>query len=93
MNYTEASQRKAELESAVASSSMVLQTFPKLPNGLTPDGVKALPAFSRAKDAYTVSAAQLRTFNAWFLKTFKREEKARRDALHKARCEAFNATI
>jgi len=46
--------------------------------GLTPDHVKALPEWKEAKETFNRSFAELRSFNAWFTKTFKKEYMAER---------------
>lgn len=50
------------------------------PMGLTPDDVKASPAWRTAKAAFDQAFARLRRFNAGFVKTYRAEIKAERRA-------------
>jgi hypothetical protein len=57
----------------------LLQTFPKGEFGLTPDDVKSSVEFKTAKFAYDVSFQNLRNFNQYYTKKFKRELTQMRD--------------
>jgi hypothetical protein len=51
------------------------------PMGLTPDAVKATPEYQAAKARMDATFQGLRTYNAWYTKTFKKElKKDRRKA-------------
>lgn len=41
--------------------------------GMTPDHVKAVPEWQQAKKDFDQAFAQLRNFNGWYVKTFKKE--------------------
>jgi hypothetical protein len=78
MNYLDAKTYKESLYAKNDKASEELQAFDKLGKsamGLTPDHVKAMPEWQAAKHTYDVSFAELRAFNGWFMKTFKKEIK------------------
>lgn len=78
MNYLDAKTYKEALYAKNDKASEELQDFDKLGKsemGMTPDYVKAMPEWKAAKLAYDVSFAELRAFNGWFMKTFKKEVK------------------
>ena len=66
----------AEAESKAAGD--VLDTFPKLANGLTPDAIKLSPEYRAAKTRFNAAFAHLRRVNAWFVENFKKEIRADR---------------
>lgn len=78
MNYLDAKIYKEALYAKNDKASEELQAFDKLGKsevGMTPGHVKAMPEWKAAKRAYDVSFAELRAFNGWFMKTFKKEVK------------------
>lgn len=78
MNYLDAKTYKEALYAKNDKASEELQAFDKLGKsemGMTPDYVKAMPEWKAAKRAYDVSFAELRAFNGWFMKVFKKEVK------------------
>lgn len=75
MNYEEALLRKKELNEKCDEYSKKLNSFEKYDNGLTPDHIRALPEFQQAKQGFDLAFAELRSFNAWFVKTYKRKRK------------------
>ena len=86
MNYQEAKAYKANLEAINDTASKALQAFDSLGKsemGMTPDHVKTMPEWKAAKRAYDVSFAELRAFNGWFMKTFKKEVKEEQRNKHK----------
>ena len=72
--YEEAKITIASIQSEIDAAEMVLKTFPSLPNGLTPDDVRVTAEYRIAKARYQAAFARLRTANAWFVKTFKRNQ-------------------
>ena len=64
---------KARYEKEVSLASAALANFPKLPNGLVPDGVKASAAYQDAKRFYDHCFGELRRFNGVFLRKHKAE--------------------
>lgn len=40
---------------------------------MTPDHVKAMPEWQQAKKDFDLAFAQLRNFNGWYVKTFRKE--------------------
>jgi hypothetical protein len=83
MNYLDAITYKEALYAKNGKASEELQAFDKLGKsamGMTPDHVKAMPDYQAAKHEFDVTFAELRAFNGWFVKTFKKEIKqAQRD--------------
>ena len=78
MNYLDAKIYKEALYAKNDKASEELQAFDKLGKsemGMTPDHIKAMPEWKAAKRAFDVSFAELRAFNGWFMKTFKKEVK------------------
>lgn len=62
MNTVIETARRA-LEAELDATAAAMQTFPRLPSGLTPDAVKASPAWKSARAAFDRAFAALRTFN------------------------------
>lgn len=58
--------------------SDTLNAFPKGDMGLTPDHVRATSEWRAAKLAFDLSFAELRAFNAWYVKEFRAERNADR---------------
>jgi hypothetical protein len=86
MSYEEAKAHGAKLENAVAEASNALRAIPGLGSGrmgLTPDAIKSTPEFKVAKDNYNRAFTALRKFNQGFIKEFKKEILADRDAKRK----------
>ena len=73
MTYEEARTHKQELEDKNKFYSDILNSFEKYPNGLTPNHIRLLQEWKDARKASESSFAELRNFNAWFVKTFKKE--------------------
>jgi hypothetical protein len=59
------------------------EDFEKSVMGLTPDHIKALPEWKEAKKAFEKSFVELRNFNGWFVKQFKKEYAAERKNRYK----------
>ena len=84
--YHIAKQSKVVLEKALDEAGKDLKAFDsfgKTPMGLTPDHVKAMPEWKQAKASFDKVFAELRTFNGWFMKTFKKEIQAERKNKYK----------
>lgn len=76
MNFEKAKEVKAKLEKFVAEDSAAIHEITKghkLPNGLTPDHIKFSPEYRNAKSLYHRHFSDLRRFNQWYVKTFKKE--------------------
>lgn len=81
MTYEEAKAYRKKLDEKNTADSDKLKSFDELGKtamGLTPDHVRALPEWQEAKKAFDCSFSELRTFNSWFVKTFKKEYAADR---------------
>ncbi len=74
--YQIAKQSKIVLETALDSADKTLKSFDsygKSSFGLTPDHVKAMSEWQQAKADFDRAFAELRAFNGWYMKTFKKE--------------------
>lgn len=74
--YDAAKQSKAMLEASLDAADKALKAFDqygKSAFGLTPDNVKAMSEFKQAKADFDKAFAELRNFNGWYMKTFKKE--------------------
>lgn len=82
-----AKQSKTMLESALDGADKALKAFDqygKNEMGMTPDFVKAMPEWQQAKKEFDKAFAELRTFNGWYVKTFKKEIAADRKNKYKS---------
>lgn len=73
MNYQEAKLHSEELNKICDTWGDKLNSFEKGEMGLTPDNIKALPEWQQAKKEFDKSFAELRKFNSYLVKTFKKE--------------------
>ena len=80
MTFAQGKAIQASLEADVKNHSVTLWAFPRGAMGVTPDSVKATPEWQTAKRNYAVAFSKLRAFNSEFIKTFKRELTAERNA-------------
>jgi hypothetical protein len=71
--YADARAKRDALELTVSMHSATLKAFPKGPMGLTPDDIKFGPAYRTAKAAYDRAFAELRDFNAEFVKQYAKD--------------------
>lgn len=74
--YDAAKQSKAMLEASLGAADKALKAFDqygKSAFGLTPDSVKAMSEFKQAKADFDRAFSELRNFNGWYMKTFKKE--------------------
>jgi hypothetical protein len=79
MTYEEAKAHKLILEKKNNTDSSALQFFERNAMGLIPDHVRETPEWKSAKKAFDSSFAELRNFNGWFVKMFKKEISADRN--------------
>ena len=79
MTYEEAKVVKAKLESDLSAVVAPAGTGSGS-MGLTPDHIKASPEWKAYRTAYDTALTALRNFNGWFVKTFKKEYRAERNA-------------
>lgn len=85
MTYQEAKEMKIQLENINQVHSDELKKFEKNSMGFTPDHIRNTPDFRKAKNDYDRSFIELRNFNGWFMKAFKKEYAAdRRNRYKKA---------
>lgn len=75
MNLEEANAHKKELEKINRKHSEALQQFKTNSMGLVPDHIRATPEYQQAKQDFDRSFAELRNFNAWFVKEFRKKRK------------------
>lgn len=76
MTYEEAKKYRQQMEERHKVDSDVLKEFDKYGTGamgLTPDHVREMPEWKKAKQACDRNFAELRRFNGLFVKTFKKE--------------------
>jgi hypothetical protein len=81
MTYEEAKNYKKELESKCQNAGDELNAITaghKSAMGLTPDYIKSLPEYNKAIHAYSLHFQTLRSFNQFYVKTFKKEIAAER---------------
>lgn len=82
-----AKQSKTILENSLDAADKALKAFDqygKNQMGMTPDFVKAMPEWQQAKKEYNKAFAELRNFNGWYIKTFKKEISAERKEKYKS---------
>lgn len=75
MSFEEAKIRKQELNNMVDMHSKALQQFEVNSMGLVPDDVRATPEYQKAQQDFNRSFAELRNFNTWFVKEFRKKKK------------------
>lgn len=71
--YLQAKSNKKSLEALLQNACNAMQVFPKCEMGITPDDVKKSESFQLAKKAYDIAFQNVRNFNGFFIKTFKKE--------------------
>jgi len=76
MTYASAKAHQDKLTAACTEAGKALKAYPRNAIGLTPDHVKASPEWRRARRAYDLAFAELRAFNAGFVKTYAKEYRA-----------------
>ena len=75
MNLEEAKAQKQKLDKINRMHSEILQQFETNNMGLVTDEVRATPEWQQAKRDFDRSFAELREFNAWFVKEFRKKRK------------------
>ena len=81
MNYETAREEKRRLEAISANASAVLKALSGGgPMGMTPDSVKATPEWQAARKASDKAFNDLRAFNQHFIRMFRAEYAAERQA-------------
>ena len=82
-----AKQSKTMLENALDAADKALKAFDKYGKnemGMTPDFVREMPEWQQAKKEFDKAFAELRNFNGWYVKTFKKEIAAERKEKYKS---------
>lgn len=80
MNYAEAKEIANKLMEECKVLSEVFQDFPRGAFNLVTDEAKASQSYKDANKAYIAKFTQLRNFNSFFVKTYKKEIAAERKA-------------
>ena len=80
MNYEEAKTYRNEMEARHKIDTITIKAFDKYRNniGIVPDHIRETPEYQNASQACDRNFAELRNFNGWFVKTFKKEIRADR---------------
>lgn len=79
MNYQEAKELKAQLEAEVSRTGEALRAFPREGlMGLPTEAVRLSGEYREAHAKYEWAFKKLRSFNSFFLRTFKKEYAAER---------------
>ena len=78
MNYTQAKARADALNAAHVAACEPMAAFPKGAMGMTPDAVRNTTEWRNAYAAERRAFAELRAFNAWYVKAFRAERNAER---------------
>lgn len=73
MTYAEAILVRNQIESELKSLEDQLKQFSRNAAGLTPDSIKFSKHYQDVKNKHKICFQRLQTFNAWFVKQFKRE--------------------
>lgn len=73
MTYEIAKTQSVLLNANYSAASSALKAFPRTAKGLTPESVKSIPAWQKAKKAYDDTFRELRAFNAIYVKKYKKE--------------------
>ncbi len=67
-----------EIETQVAVASANLKSFPRGPNGLTPDAIKFSPEYRKVKNEFDVAFRKLRAINTMINKSENSARNAQR---------------
>jgi hypothetical protein len=84
MEFLEAKAKADALWKAHEDAAAPLDRFARGPMGLTPDAVRSSPEWKAAYAAERKAFAELRAYNAWYVKAFKKERIAARTAQREA---------
>jgi hypothetical protein len=79
MTYQEATRIRDTLWAMYRETGKVMSSYPRLPNGLTPDAIKATPEWRMNKDAFDLATVNLQQFNKTFVKRYARELREERN--------------
>jgi hypothetical protein len=85
MNYQEAKLYRDEMEKRHKIDSDKLKEFDqyRIAMGIVPDHIRETPEYQILKKAVDKNFAELRNFNGWYVKTFKKEIQADRKNRYK----------
>jgi hypothetical protein len=85
MNYEEAKAYRDAMEERHKIDSIAMKEFDKhqIAMGLIPDHIRETPEYQAVKKAVDKNFSELRNFNGWFVKTFKKEIQADRKNRYK----------
>lgn len=75
MNFEEAKIKKQELNSINEEHSRKLQQFESNSLGLVSDEIRETEEWKQAKQDFNNSFSELRAFNAWFVKEFRKKKR------------------
>lgn len=78
MNYQEAKARAEQLFKAAQEAGRLIAAYPRNAMGLVADAVRLSPEYQAQKKASDRAFAEMRKFNAFYVKAFKAEIKADR---------------
>lgn len=80
MTYLEAKEMKSKLQEKYDATSKELEKFNKyrISMGIVPDHIRETPEYQKAAKEYDLAFAEIRNFNGWFVKAFKKEYAADR---------------
>lgn len=84
MNYHEARARSDQLFEAAREAARLLAAYPRSSMGLVADAVRLSPEYQAEKNASDRAFAEMRKFNAWYVKAFKAEIRADRNSKYPA---------
>lgn len=84
MNYQEAKARSDQLFEAAQDAGRLLAAYPRNDMGLVSDSVRLSPEYQAHKKASDKAFAEMRKFNALYVKAFKAEIRADRNAKYPA---------
>jgi len=87
-SYDQAAAILARIEQQGKEISARLREFPRLPNGLMPDHVRATPEWQAAHDASVANFSALRAVNSLIMRHYKKEHRAATIARRQAKMQA-----
>lgn len=73
MTYGEAKELKKKLNDECDEASKKLREFERVELGLTPDHIRDTQEWQEADKRFKLAFADLRKFNAWFVKEFRKK--------------------
>jgi hypothetical protein len=92
MTYEEAKQLRDQIENNVELHTNNLKKFDQYRNnmGLIPDHIRESDEYKTLKQAFDEAFSQLRNFNKWYVKQFKKEIQKEQRELVKSRYKRAN---